>query len=347
MKAQPEDFRVSEVLGFEPEGDGPHLFLLVEKRELNSDQAARLIAREWDIAGRDVGYAGLKDRQAVTRQWFSVPATATALERANPGELLPGLKLLSSTRHRRKLRRGANRGNGFEILVRNEHCGAHADVLEERARCLRQRGVPNYFGAQRFGRRGANIAKALRMLDGRAGRVPRHLRSLYLSSARSALFNQLLARRVAESSWDRLLPGEAVVLDGRSSYFVAKAIDAELERRLAEFDVHPSGPLWGRGDEVPRGEAAVLERGITAAARSVCDGLASAGLTQERRALRLGVPGLRVHLEPGVGWRIAFELPAGTYATSVLRELFDLSLQDASAREPAVPGADPGREPRS
>jgi tRNA pseudouridine13 synthase len=320
IKRQPDDFRVEEILGFEPDGEGPHAWLWIRKRDATTQWLAGALARLAGVRRRDVGYAGLKDRAAVTSQWFSVPVEG----RAEPdwGALdSPQVEVLEVTRHRKKLRRGVQAGNRFRICVQGFE--GDRDALASRAAELGERGVPNYFGAQRFGRDARNVVRAWEMLgEGRRIR-DRDARGIYLSAARAMLFNRVLARRVADGSWWRALPGEALMLDGSRSVFSAAEPDADIEARLARMDVHPTGPLWGSGDPIACGEALVLETSALAECAAWRDGLAAAGLVHARRALRVSLAALEVAFEAPDRLLLAFALPAGAYATMAVRELVD------------------------
>jgi tRNA pseudouridine13 synthase len=318
MRWTPEDFVVEEIDAFEASGSGEHLLLTVEKRGMNTAFAAATIARWAGIADIGVGYAGLKDRHAVTRQRFSVhlpgrdPPDIAALESQD-------LRVLRSERHNRKLPRGALAGNRFELVLREVE-GDRRDI-ESRLAVIAQRGVPNYFGEQRFGRGGDNIVNALAMFAGR--RVRREQRTMLLSAARSELFNRVLAMRVDTGCWDRGLDGEVWMLDGSRSVFGPEPLTAELEARAARFDIHPTAPLWGRGELRSEGAALDLETGALDGPdiRALRTGLEAAGLKQERRATRLLPVGLLWDWgDPGL-LRLRFELPPGTYATVVFSEL--------------------------
>jgi len=321
FKHAPDEFRVHEIPAVTPHGDGGHLWLELEREDMNTAYAAGLLARIAGVAARDVGYAGIKDRHARTRQWFSVPAHGDGPD-LSARLADAGLSVVTAARHGRKLRRGALAGNRFRILVRAQ--GVDDAVVTAATARISADGVPNYFGAQRFGHGGGNVAKARAMLVGGRRERDRHRRGLYLSAARSVLFNAVLAARVRDGSWNALLPGEAVALAGSASFFCATEIDEELETRLARFDVHPSGPLWGRGRTPAQAEAAAVESRALAGREELMQGLERAGLAHERRALRLAVADLQVRNEPGRGWWLDFNLGPGAYATVVLREMFDL-----------------------
>lgn len=315
-----EDFVVEEIAGFEPSGQGEHLLLTIEKRGLNTAEVARRLAAWAGVRDVAIGYAGLKDRHAVTRQRFSVhlPGRDAPDTASLEGE---GLRVLSSAQHSRKLPRGALAGNRFELLLREVQ--GDREAIAGRLEAISRDGVPNYFGEQRFGRAGDNVEQALAMFAGR--RVRREERSLLLSAARSELFNRVLAARVAEGSWNTGLEGEVWMLDGRRSVFGPESPTPELQARCAGFDIHPTGPLWGRGELRTQGACRVLEDAILAAgdAPALRAGLEAAGLEQERRALRMRPAALAWQWEAD-GLRLAFELPPGAYATTVLADLGDL-----------------------
>jgi tRNA pseudouridine13 synthase len=310
------------VLGFDADGDGEHLLLQVRKRNQNTADVARSLARHAGVKARDVGYCGLKDRNAVTTQWFSVwlPGKPDPDWSALEGDQL---HIVASQRHRRKLQRGALRGNRFVIVLRDIAFNGQADrdSMERRLADIQEQGVPNYFGEQRFGRAGGNLADATAMFNG--ARVKgNHLRGLYLSAARSFLFNEVLAARVTAANWNQMLPGEALMLAGSRSFFVADELSEEIKARLACGDVLPSGPLWGRGELPSQGVARELEQGVLAEHELYRQGLERAGLKQERRALPLAIADLHWQWLPqGQSLQLDFRLPAGCYATSVLREL--------------------------
>ena len=334
IKSADEHFQVVELPVTAPNGSGSHRWLEIERVGMNTEYVARQLARVAAVPSRDVGFAGLKDRHARTRQWFSVPGhdghdgdTALIEQLAQCG-----LHVISSALHERKLRRGALRGNRFRIFVSSPPmaAGEHADyramtqLVSVNAQVIRERGVPNYFGPQRFGHHGDNLHHAQRMLcEGQRVRE-RHRRGLYLSAARSALFNQVLAARVLDGSWATLLPGEAVVLDGSASFFLAVAQDASLRARLDAFDIHPSGPLVGDTQTPAVHLAAQTEAAALLGCEALMTGLRSQRMESARRALRVQVVDLRVEQACAAGWWLEFTLPSGAYATMVLREIFDI-----------------------
>jgi len=317
FKACPDDFIVEEILGFEPSGEGEHLLLCVEKRGENTEYVARSLARWAGVAVREVGYAGLKDRQGVTRQWFSV-RFALKSEPDFSGFESATIRLLSQTRNARKLKKGAARGNRFIIRLRAV-TGDRA-ALEARLAMLAAQGVPNYFGSQRFGHEGGNLAEALALFAGEQKRISPHRRGLYLSAARSELFNRVLAARVEAGTWNQALTGDVFMFADSHSFFSA-AVDDDTRGRVADLKIHPSGPLWGSGDNPASAEVAALEAAVLADAAVLRQGLERYGLEMARRPLRVCPEHLNWGFIDPDQLEVRFTLPAGAYATILLREL--------------------------
>lgn len=326
LRAEAADFVVEEQLGFEPDGGAAHRLLRVEKVGANTLFVARALAVRAGRPPADIGFAGQKDRRAVARQWFSVPAAReTASFVGYAGE---GFRVLSEHPHSRKLRRGALTGNHFRIRVRGLE--GDRDAVIARVAHLAAAGLPNYFGAQRFGRDGANLRRVRQWLD--TGRLQRgrEQRAFVLSSARALSFNAVLAARVRSSTWNRLLPGEVVNLSGSQSVFAAEHPDEGLQRRLGEGDVSPTGPMCGAGGVLPGGEAGRVEAAALEAVAPLPSLLSAVGLRGERRALILRPAALR-HVLEGDALVLEFDLPRGAFATSVLRELVDVRVPEDDA----------------
>ncbi len=315
LKTQLADFQVQEVLGYEPSGEGEHCYLWLRKTQLNTAFVAEQLAAFAKVPLRAVTYAGRKDKYAVTEQWFGVHL---------PGKIEPdwsqfslqGAEILNHSRHNKKLRTGALKGNRFNLIIRNLQADA---TLENRLTSISQHGVPNYFGDQRFGNEGGNLYLANRMLDGETIRN-RNKRSMAISALRSWLFNEMVSARIANGNYRTILLGDAMQLFGSNSFFIQdEAIDASLER-LKTGDINITAPLWGAGNLPSKHTAESFEKDIAEANIGVCDGLAALGLKQERRS---------VHLQPrDMQWQISndtlnisFELPSGSFATSVMREI--------------------------
>lgn len=318
IRSEPEDFCVEEIASFQAEGAGEHLMLTIQKRGINTAAAAKLIASWASIPEMAIGYAGMKDRHAVTRQRFSVHLPK---RHAPPLESLQSdaLRVLDATWHNRKLPRGALAGNRFVLVLRD--VSGDREAIDARLATISARGIPNWVGEQRFGRDGGNVRAALDMFGGR--RVKRDQRSIFLSAARSHLFNRVLAARVAQGSWDQCLEGEVWALAGTRSVFGPEPWSEAIAKRLADFDVHPSGPLWGAGPLRSAHGCAQLELESMADEESLAlrMGLESAGLLQERRALRLKVDALEWQWLDQKTLQLAFALSPGSYATAVLHEL--------------------------
>lgn len=320
LKASAEDFQVDEVLDIELSGSGEHLWLWVEKRLLNTEEAARRLAKVAGVSLRQVSYAGLKDRHALTRQWFSVHLPGKSdpsLHAAESAEL----RILKTQRHSRKLQRGAHSANGFTIRLTD--LTADRAALEERLQRIAQQGVPNYFGLQRFGEQGNNVLGALEYAERDELPAARNLRSRLLSAGRSALFNRVLAQRVHKRTWNSAHVGDVLAFTGSRSFFLASAKDCD-DPRLAELDVHPTGPLWGDGELACQGQTREDELQIAGAWPKLCAWLERAKLHQERRILRLPVRDLSWTYPEEKCLQVQFILPPGCFATVVLREMVEL-----------------------
>lgn len=330
LRSVPEDFTVREWLGFAADGTGDHWLLTVRKRGANTHWVAEQLAKLARVHPRDVGYAGLKDRNALAEQAFSIPVRSAVSDWL--GVAGEGFEVIAARRHRRKLKRGTHKGNDFQIIVR----GFDGDgmALAERLRAIAQRGVPNYYGPQRFGHAFGNLERACALFSGRTQRLARRERGLALSAARAHVFNAVLAERVVAGSWDRLIEGDIVNLDGSQSIFAPEEIDATLQARCARLDVHPTGPLWGAGEPPTSGAARAFEERAAAANAALCAGLAAQGLKQERRALRSAVRALDHELTDG-NLVLRFRLSRGAFATAVLHEIvagaFELQTPEAES----------------
>ncbi|MHB1826745.1 MAG: tRNA pseudouridine(13) synthase TruD [Steroidobacteraceae bacterium] len=323
VRLEPEDFHVEELLGFEPAGAGQHVLLKVRKREANTVWVARELAGLAGCRPFEVGYAGLKDRHAVAVQWFTVPRRGRAAHEW-PGAGAEGFEVLEAHAHARKLPRGAHAGNRFRIRVRGLE--PRAEALDARLRAIGACGVPNYFGPQRFGRHGSN----LRDLPEDPGALRGEARGFVLSAARSVVFNAVLAERVRQGCWASLQPGDRAILDGRGSHFAVEALDELLRQRAERLEIHPTGPLWGRGPPGSSGAVLELERRVAGGYSRACALLEAAGMEPQRRSLRLAVRALRVHLEPGAVV-LEFSLTRGAFATAVLREVCAFADQEESS----------------
>ncbi|HLA29498.1 MAG TPA: tRNA pseudouridine(13) synthase TruD [Pseudomonas sp.] len=320
LKAVAEDFQVDEVLDIPLAGEGEHLWLWVEKRELNTEEAAKRIARAAGVPLRLISYAGLKDRQALTRQWFSLHLPGKANPDLGAAEDA-SLAILKQVRHSRKLQRGAHAANGFTLRL--TQLAADREALEQRLTLIAGQGVPNYYGLQRFGFEGGNVAHARHFAANKSLPEKRNVRSRVLSAARSYLFNRVLAERVVAGNWNQALLGDLLAFTDSRSFFPAGEAECS-DPRLAILDLHPTGPLWGAGESAAAGVARALEQQLGEQERALLDWLAEAGMTHERRILRLPIGGLTWHYPESDILQLEFVLPAGCFATVLVRELVDL-----------------------
>lgn len=316
FRVQPEDFMVNEQMDIALSGVGEHLWLQVRKTGANTDWVAGQLARCAQVPASEVGYAGLKDRHAVTTQWFSIQLPG----KADPdfAELPPEIEILYQQRHDKKLRRGALLSNQFILTLRD----CSGDFAAAQAICteISQRGLPNYYGEQRFGHNMGNLTKAERWFEGSFTPKQRNQRSLYLSAARSWIFNHVLSARIQQNTWDQRLEGDVFMFEGGSAWFNDDA-STDLAARLISLDIHPTGVLWGRGELATQGLMHELEAEQAAQFPIFCAGLEKQGLKQERRALRIKVADLEYKQVAENSVRLSFSLPSGAYATVLLGQL--------------------------
>lgn len=324
LKTQPEDFVVEEILGYEPSGEGEHIYLWVEKINLNTAFVAEQLAKFTQLPLRAVTYAGRKDKYALTRQWFAVH---------KPGKqdyqwsdfVLDGCQVLFAKRHNKKLRTGNLKGNHFALTLRELE---NAACLEQRIQQVSEHGVPNYFGPQRFGETrhqalGGNLLLAQKMLNGEQIRN-RNKRSMAISALRAWLFNEFIHQRLQANQFNTPLDGDVMGLSGTNSFFTAAQIDRDIRKRLRENDLQITAPMWGEGTLASAADAAVLELSVAQKHAQICVLLEELKLTQERRAIKLVPHNLHWQVAQR-NLTIAFDLPSGAFATSVLREIIDVS----------------------
>ncbi len=305
LKRLNEDFSVIELPLQLPSGEGEHLWLDIEKNGANTAFVAQQLAEAAGVQDRDVGYAGLKDRYAITRQWFSI-----YLPKGETPDLTqlqhPEFKVLSQRRHVKKLRPGDLRGNRFRIVLRDV-TGDRA-AIEANLEAVASQGVPNYFGAQRFGHDGGNVAQGRAMLAREIRVRNPKKKGIYLSAVRSYVFNEVLALRIQQGHWGKTLPGDVMDEAGR-----------------------PTGPLWGRGRVITTDQAQALENGVAERHATLCNGMEHAGLDQERRALVASPVDMSWDRPQADQLVLAFSLPTGSYATSVLNEILRTTEPDRHA----------------
>jgi len=311
LKRLNEDFIVTELPLQLPSGEGEHIWLDIEKNGANTAFVAQQLAEAAGVNEWDVGYAGLKDRYAITRQWFSIyfpkgeTPDLTQLQH-------PEFKVLSQSRHVKKLRPGDLQGNRFHIVLRD--VTGSPEAIEANLKAIAARGVPNYFGAQRFGFDGGNVEQGRAMLAREIRVRNPKKKGIYLSAVRSFVFNEVLALRIQQGLWGQTLPGDVMDEAGR-----------------------PTGPLWGRGRVSTTHEAQALENGVAGRHATLCDGMEHAGLDQDRRALVASPVEMTWAWPQADQLVLTFSLPAGNYATSVLNEILRTTEPDRHTEaEPAA-----------
>jgi tRNA pseudouridine13 synthase len=302
LKCLNEDFIVTELPLQWPSGAGEHLWLEIEKNGANTAFVAQQLAEAAGVKDWDVGYAGLKDRHAITRQWFSIylPIGKGKGETPDLTQLQhPEFKVLGQSRHVKKLRPGDLQGNRFRIVLRDVTGGPEAmKAIETNLKAVASQGVPNYFGAQRFGFEGGNVEQGRAMLAREIRVRNPKKKGIYLSAVRSFVFNEVLALRIQQGLWGQTLPGDVMDEAGR-----------------------PTGPLWGRGRVTTTDQAQALENGVAERHASLCNGMEYAGLDQERRTLVASPADMSWAWPQANQLVLTFTLPAGNYATSVLNEI--------------------------
>lgn len=317
FKSLPEDFQVNELFEGQFSGEGEHIVLKIEKRGLTTEEVVKSLARLINKPVKLISHAGLKDKQALTTQWLSVHAPGEIIDGIETLEA-PGWRILECTRHNKKLKPGFLSGNHFIITLRN--VSDESDLIH-RIEQIKFKGVPNYFGEQRFGRDGGNLIKAVEILVQGRKVKDRFLKGMYFSAARSWLYNLILSRRVKESSWNLPLLGDVIQLVGSNSIFVNdKSMDEQLLQRIGEKDVSPASPLPGRSKNLVKGTALQIINDVYEEWSAWLDGLEKNGLEEAWRANILYAEQIEYRINQGTV-ELSFILPAGAYATVVLREL--------------------------
>ena len=322
LKSTAEDFIVTENLGFEPGGEGEHLFLWIEKSMLTTHELVDHVASDFSIKARDIGHSGLKDKVAVTRQWLSLylPGQMKLLE-------LPDIskyKILDHAWHHRKLRTGTHRSNHFDVIIRNVE--AVPEISWKQLDLIRRQGMANYFGAQRFGRQGDNVERALQVLSNsrRARKLSRNKRSLYISAMRSFLFNSVLSQRIGLGYWDKPVAGDVFMLSGSQSIFYEKINDALLAR-FNQLDLSSTISLYGDGKRLLQDDALNLEDLIFAKYDAILQCLNQHKTSLQMRATRVMVEDLNVDYDAvGSVLRVEVMLPSGSYFTTLLDHFINI-----------------------
>lgn len=321
IRSSPEDFRVVERPLYLPCGQGEHLYLRITKRELPTPDLVLRLSSTLGIKAMQIGVAGLKDAHAVTTQYVSVQGVPEAMiARIKPDERILEVEVLG--RHRNRLRTGHHAGNLFTLVVRQVAPGSQQIVTTVLER-LRRRGVPNYFGPQRQGRKGENFLIGAQLLHDpkQRARLPRNKAQWYLNTYQSHLFNRILSRRI--QTIDRLLSGDWATKVINGACFRVEDLAVE-QPRVEAFEISPTAPLFGARTEWAEGEAGAIEQAVVSELGTTAERLTAAakdcGFRGERRALRIPMSDLAWSWE-GHALTVTFALPPGAYATSVLREL--------------------------
>ena len=327
LKSIPEDFVVKEDLGFELDGEGEHVMVRVEKTGCNTLFVAEQLAKFAKISARAVSYAGLKDRHAVTEQWFCLQMPGKDTPDFSAWQL-EGCRVLAVTRQKRKLRIGSLKGNQFEITLRDI---TNADDVEQRLQKVAKLGVPNYFGEQRFGRDGQNLVQARRWANQEITVRERNKRSFYLSAARSAMFNDIASARIANNTAQYAMLGDALQLTGRGSWFVATAEELDsLQARLQSSELSVTAPLPGDGDLGTQEDALAFEiHCLEQDYQPFMALMKNERVSPARRAVLVKPQNLQWQWLDSSTVKLDFLLNSGSFATSVVREIINQDCVDA------------------
>lgn len=318
LKAEFADFIVKEELGYSLAGEGEFVAVKVRKTNANTLFVGEKLAEFAGISAKNMSYAGLKDRHAITEQWFCLHLAGKATPDFSQFQL-DDVEILEITRHNRKIRVGSLDGNHFELLLRDV---VESDELTLRLDRLQAVGFPNYFTEQRFGRDGYNLTQAQRWAEGEIQVNDRKKRSFYLSAARSEIFNLIVSDRIAAGLVDQVLEHDIVQLAGSNSWFVAQANELEeLNKRLDSGDILLTAALIGENSLEQT--ASERERAIVAEQTLLLNLMKKARMNAARRAMLCKPENLRWQFEPE-GLRLQFFLPAGSYATGLVRELMTI-----------------------
>jgi tRNA pseudouridine13 synthase len=315
------DFEVSETLTFEPCGEGEHLFLYIEKQLCNSQWVADELQKYFKLRSQDIGYAGKKDKASIARQWFSchLPGKDNAISEELINRLSnDSYKVLRVLRHNKKLRKGVVKNNHFRIKVSDLSGEINHEIVSQ----IQKVGFPNYFGYQRFGHGGNNLTQALKLFKNEIRVRSRNKKGLYLSAARSYLFNLMVAKRLALHCWDQAVLGDCLSLSGTHSYFICDNVNSEINRRLKSGDVQISGVLVGKQKSQAMQRALEIESLVLEDYKIWTEGLEAAGLSTSRRAMRVIPESFNIQQVDKRTSMLEFSLPSGSFATSLLRELF-------------------------
>ncbi|WP_432420209.1 tRNA pseudouridine(13) synthase TruD [Opacimonas viscosa] len=332
------DFKVVEDIGFSPSGEGEHIFLLIEKTQLNTAYVAEQLAAFTGLPLRNISYAGRKDKFSISTQWFGVHCPGKKSFAWDEFDL-KGVVIKSVSRHDKKLKTGALKRNAFTIVLRDV---SDISAVQQRLDNIATGGVPNYFGSQRFGevryldeagqqctKFGGNLTLAENLYNGK-GIKNRNKRSVAISALRSWLFNTYISEKIRQETFATVTSGDVCILSGSNSFFTADKADASIQQRLVDRDIVLSAPMWGAGELAANDDAAVFEQTLAAHYPEITNCLVDLGLKQERRAIHLWPENLVHRVIDTQHIEVSFGLPKGCFATSILREVVQFTTNDAT-----------------
>ncbi len=323
LRSKASDFMVIEHHDMSFTEQGEHLWFKIEKIHSNTAWVATQLASACKVPARQVGFAGLKDRHAITQQWFSVQLPKIVEIDTIKAKLPDEISILAHHWHQSKIKTGQLKHNEFKIVVREVE-GDHTATEKNIAR-VNSNGVPNYFGPQRFGHDLNNIQQAKDWFSGKIRVNNKKLRGLLISTARSHIFNLIIAHRIQNKLWGKVISGDILQLDQSHSWFPARDATAEeLTERLAAFDIHPTAALWGDDTVQSTEKCAIIETTVANTFPEYHKGFNNHRVKQDRRAMRI-LPTQFSHSWKGNDLHLNFQLQPGSYATSVLREIIQTS----------------------
>ncbi len=323
IRTYPKDFQVTELNDIELSGEGEHLWLYIEKTNSNTDWVAKQLSNICQVPRRQVSFAGQKDRIAITKQWFSIQLPKIEdqdkIQAALPDEIV----ILKSKKHSKKIKIGQLNHNQFRITLRN--IDGDKQQIQANIDSIKENGVPNYFGPQRFGHHMSNIQKASDWFDGRYKPKTKNLKSLLISTARSHIFNTIIAQRISNNNWHKTITGDILQLNGTHSWFNSgDATEEEISKRLKDFDIHLTAAMWGENPVQSIGHCAQLEKQVADEFPIYQQGFNKFRLKQDRRAMRI-IPINLNHRWLDDQLILTFKLLPGSYATGVMREILNIT----------------------
>lgn len=318
IKVLPEHFVVKENLGFDFAGSGEHFMVKIRKTGENTKYVVNELAKACGVKSRDVSWAGLKDRHAVTEQWLSVHLPGKPdPDLAQFVAEHPGVEVLETARHDKKLRPGDLVGNWFQLRLTD--LDMPQDVIT-RLEQVNLHGVPNYFGEQRFGHNGNNVVKARSWGNDEFRVRDKSKRSFYLSAARSWLFNMVLSARIEQGKVHTLLAGDSLQQDGDERGQIVESVSAELQQQVDDGSMAITAPMMGDNALPTTADAEAFEMAVVEQEPLLLKLIRDNRMRHERRTLLLK-PQQMEWQQDGSDLTVSFSLPAGCFATAVVREL--------------------------